>query len=292
MIVEKVREAEEQRRTVRMTGLGKQGGHLRWEVPERKINSKELVMMPEDRLKFLVKAVYDLLPTPQNKSTWFGEDEACRKCGEKGTLLHILSGCRVALAEGKYKWRHDKVLREIAHSVEEKRRTNNADPRERGELQIKFVGAGEKKKERREKVQMSSYLDGADDWSMKVDLDSKLKIPEYVAVTNLRPDMILVSNSTKRMGIIELTVPSKERIEVSGELKREKYEVIVQEGKTRGWTVRVWSVEVGCRGFPAASMTRFLKDIGIGGGERSRALKRIGEAAEEGSKAIWRMSCM
>ena len=133
MIVEKVREAEEERRTVRMTGLAKQGRHLRWEVPERKISSRDLVMMPEDRLKFLVKSVYDLLPTPQNKRTWFGEEETCRQCGDVGTLTHILSGCRVALAEGKYKWRHDQVLKEIAQCVEEKRRISNSDPREKGE---------------------------------------------------------------------------------------------------------------------------------------------------------------
>ena len=50
--------------------------------------------------------------------------------------------------------------------------------------------------------------------------------------------------------------------------------------------MRVWAVEVGCRGFPAASMASFLKDIGLGGGERNRALRRIGEAAESGSRAI------
>ena len=107
MIVEKVREAEEERRTVKMTGLAKQGGHLRWEMPARKLSPRDLVMMPEDRFKFLVKAVYDLLPTPQNKSKWYGEESTCRQCGENGSLTHILSGCKVALSEGKYKWRHD-----------------------------------------------------------------------------------------------------------------------------------------------------------------------------------------
>ena len=67
MIVEKVREKEEDRRTVKMTGLAKQGGQLRWEVPARKVSSRDLVMMPEERLKFIVKSVYDLLPTPQKK---------------------------------------------------------------------------------------------------------------------------------------------------------------------------------------------------------------------------------
>ena len=67
---------------------------------------------------------------------------------------------------------------------------------------------------------MGSYLDGANDWKLHVDLDRKLKFPREVAVTNLRPDMLLVSESTKRIGLVELTVPSEERIEVSGELKK------------------------------------------------------------------------
>ena len=127
---------------------------------------------------------------------------------------------------------------------------------------------------------------------MSVDLDGRLRVPERVTETNLRPDMLLISDSSKRMGIVELTVPSEERVEVAGEMKREKYEVIVQGGRERSWTVRVWTVEVGCRGFPAASMATFLKDIGIGGADRNRALRRIGEAAETSSKAIWRWSCM
>ena len=290
MVVEKVRETEEERRTVRMTGLAKQGGHLRWEVPARKVSPRDLVMMPEDRLKFLVKSVYDLLPTPQNKKTWFGEEEACRQCGETGTLTHILSGCRIALSEGKYKWRHDQVLKEIAQCVEERRRISNSDPREKRGGKMNFIRQGEKMKVAQQPL--NSYFDGAGDWSMTVDLDGKLKVPERVAETNLRPDMILLSNSTRRMGIVELTVPSEERIEVSGELKQEKYAKIAAEGRGRGWAVRIWTVEVGCRGFPAASMATFLKDLGIGGGERRRALRRIGETAEGCSKSIWRWSCM
>ena len=37
-----------------------------------KLSTREVVIMPDDRLKFLAKPVYDLLPIPQNKSRWFG----------------------------------------------------------------------------------------------------------------------------------------------------------------------------------------------------------------------------
>ena len=104
--------------------------------------------------------------------------------------------------------------------------------------------------------------------------------------------MLLMSEGSKRVGLVELTVPNEERVELSGELKKAKYAELEREGRRKGWTVRTWTVEVGCRGFPAASMATFLKDIGVGGGERSRSLKRIGEAAERSSKAIWGWSCI
>ena len=167
---------------------------------------------------------------------------------------------------------------------------NNKAPREekRG---IPFVKAGYKgPKSKVKPMPPRCYLDGAADWQLQVDLDGKLKVPAEVADTHLRPDMLLMSRGTKRMGVIELTVPSEERIEVSSELKKMKYEGLKIEGKTKGWAVTVWAVEVGCRGFPAASLATLLKDMGIAGGERRRRLKSIGEKAEKASKSIWNWS--
>ena len=123
-------------------------------------------------------------------------------------------------------------------------------------------------------------------------MNGRLKFPSKVADTSLRPDMLLMSDKTKRVGLVELTVPSEERAELSGELKRTKYAELEREGRSNGWAVRIWTIEVGCRGFPAASMATFLKDIGISGGERARNLKNIAETAEKCSRAIWQWSCI
>lgn len=69
---------------------------------------------------------------------------------------------------------------------------------------------------------------------LQVDLDGKLKVPVKVASTNLRPDILLMSGSRKKMGVVELTVPSEERIEVSGELKRTKKACKNKEDRTVG----------------------------------------------------------
>ena len=117
-----------------------------------------------------------------------------------------------------------------------------------------------------------------------------LKVPIQIADTNQRPDMILMSESTKIAGVIELTVPNEDRVEVSGELKKAKYAPLQEQGKANGWKVHVWAVEVGCKGFPAASMASFLKDIGYAGRERNRLLKCIGDEALMASRRIWNWS--
>ena len=123
-----------------------------------------------------------------------------------------------------------------------------------------------------------------------MDIEGRLKIPAEVAVTNLRPDITITSMKTKQMAIIELTVPTEERIEISGEIKRSKYEILVSEGRKNGWRMRCWAVEVGCRGFPAVSMSRLLKDVGFAGRERRKMMEKLGSIAEEASRSLWKAS--
>ena len=73
----------------------------------------------------MIKSLYDLQPTPANKNKWFKTEDKCKVCGEEGTLQHILAGCKVALHQGRYKWRHDKVLKKIAESIEKRIKINN-----------------------------------------------------------------------------------------------------------------------------------------------------------------------
>ena len=89
---------------------------------------------------------------------------------------------------------------------------------------------------------------------------------------------------------MELTVPNEDRVEVANEMKRMKYATLQVEGKKRGWTVEVWAVEVGSRGFPAASMAKFLKDLGLSGKKKKGIPRKIGEAAESASRWLWRCS--
>ena len=64
------------------------------------------------------------IPSTANKNRWFGSNEKCCLCRGNGTLNHILSGCKVALSQGRYKWRHDKALKEVASNIQTKIKEN------------------------------------------------------------------------------------------------------------------------------------------------------------------------
>ncbi len=87
LIVQKVREREEESRKLKIANLSKQGMCFKWKVAGRKINIWETT---EARLTFFIKAIYDLLPTPQNKNVWFKTEEyKCLLCNGRGTINHI-----------------------------------------------------------------------------------------------------------------------------------------------------------------------------------------------------------
>ena len=141
-----MREGEEERRLVQIAGLAKQGSSLKWDVQQRVMKERDMRSTPEALFQFTIKAIYDLLPTPQNKNLWFRTDQhSCHLCGAMGTLNHILTGCKVALVQGRYTWRHNNVLRILGEYGQEKMRENNNTPW-KARMWIKFRKAGEKSK--------------------------------------------------------------------------------------------------------------------------------------------------
>jgi hypothetical protein len=82
--------------------------------------------LPDGTARFASKAVADTLPTRVNLQRWgklppsTGAKSDCPRCpGKKETLRHILSGCKPALEEGRYKWRHDRVLQRVCEIIQQ-----------------------------------------------------------------------------------------------------------------------------------------------------------------------------
>jgi len=227
---------------------------------------------------------YDTLHSPAHLHVWgLREDPNCKLCGQKGTLAHILSGCKTALTQGRYRWRHDKVLLSLADILEQERCRKR--PAGMGlKRAITFIKEGERPV--LTKPSKPNLLQNARSWEMRVDVGKRLQFPGVV-LTALRPDIVLWSTEGKKIILVELTVPWEEGCEVAHERKALKYQSLLQDCKDKGWQAWLFPVEVGCRGFPAKSTWRLLSALGMDERRKKQAVRRMGEEAERASCWIW-----
>ena len=164
-------------------------------MERRKITWNELWSMEPNRLSFIIRATYDVLPSPTKWHLWYGEDPACLQCAAPATLKHILVGCKTSLTQGRYTWRHNQVLKRLAAELGNKRVTTNALPLKAQPTvtwKTTFVREGEKRQTKPSPPD-SGPLSTAQDWEMWVDLSQRLTFPPEIAATNLRPDLVLWS---------------------------------------------------------------------------------------------------
>ncbi|XP_019639899.1 PREDICTED: uncharacterized protein LOC109481744 [Branchiostoma belcheri] len=214
MVQREVRRKEEEGRKSLAVSQGVQGAWTKWEgVRSRCVKWSDLWKCEPLRIQFLLRSVYDLLPTPVNLKRWGKEkEEKCQLCERRGTLSHVLSSCPIALGQGRYRWRHDQVLRVLACTLEEER-TKKRGKNRKGPKFIGFVREGEgEKRKTGTKDRERGILPTASDWNLRVDLDRRLVFPEEISSTNLKPDVVLWSTQTKQIVLVELTVPWEERI--------------------------------------------------------------------------------
>ena len=106
MVQQEVRSAEEEARQATAVSMKKQGSWLKWErVQARRVSLNDMMRKDQHRIGFLLRSVYDVLPTTTNLRTWsLTEDPSCKLCGRPANLEHILSSCKTALTDGRYRW--------------------------------------------------------------------------------------------------------------------------------------------------------------------------------------------
>ena len=261
-----------------------------WEdVEKRKLSWKELWDMEAFRTSFILRATYDVLPSPQNLNQWYGEDPTCPLCPSPANLKHILVGCKTGLTQGRYTWRHNQVLKCLAAALESRRTVVNAlpPPSSVRASSGKFVREGEKPTKTRTPKSEAGHLGSARDWRLLVDLEQRLCFPAEIAITNLRPDLVLWSPSLRSVYIIELTVPWEDNVGEAYERKKLRYAELAADAEQRGWKACVRPVEVGCRGFVGRSATSLLKEMGINGQAQRQTIKALSSAAERASQWLW-----
>ncbi|KAK0145573.1 hypothetical protein N1851_015527 [Merluccius polli] len=287
MVVEEMHRQEETVRCTKAVSQARQGQWVNWEGVEKKqIRWKDLWGMEAGRIRFMLGATYDVLPSPKNLSQWFGEDEKCTLCSCVGSLRHILSGCKVSLTQGRYTWRHNQVLKCLAAAIEDKRREVNSLAASKDGKQINFVRQGGQPRSTKARCKTGSLITGAG-WELKVDLGQQMAVPSHIVSTRLRPDLLLWSDREKAVFLVELTIPWEDRVEEANELKRAKYTEIAEEAAQRGWSVRLRPIEIGARGFVARSAISLLSELGIRGRSLRQVVSSMSLAAERASEWLW-----
>ena len=80
------------------------------------------------------------------------------------------------------------------------------------------------------KTQKSNFLTGSNDWKVIVDLPGyDYDFPEHIIPTRQRPDMLIFSESSKRIAMVELTIPFPTNVDKSHEAKMKRYEQLVED---------------------------------------------------------------
>ncbi|RXN06478.1 hypothetical protein ROHU_002717 [Labeo rohita] len=163
--------------------------------------------MPQARLSFLIRAMYDTLPCHKNLNLWYGTEESCQLC-----------------------------------SQQLQKRQQESPATSHGLIQLVRQGG----EALRSSTKEQSLLPPGGNWELKADLDHQLKFPQQTAVTSLRPDVLLWSTTAKIVIMVELTVPWKVGLEVAFEWKKERYTDLSDTCKDAWWQAFTYPVVVGC----------------------------------------------
>ena len=239
------------------------GNWMKWcEYVKQDLSWKTLLALPQCLLSFCIGATYDTLPSPSNLVRWKKqENKGCTFCNKStSTTSHILGACPYSLKQGRYTYRHDKVLSALIKTIQNF--LSVYKPVLSLPKKINFVPEGHSKSANKKKPPLG-LLHFANDWILLGDLDTQLIVPPYLAVTQLRPDILLISKTTKKVIIIELTCPCEENMPTWHEKKYDKYSPLCAAIKSNGWSVNLFAVEVGARGYCSETVRSCLRRLGF-----------------------------
>ena len=270
-ILKRIEKEDEESHIAKCHGYAMQGDWLNFDaVLEADLSWKALIYtLPQELLKFLVNSTHNVLPTPDNLSRWGKTmvDIKCNLCGySTPTLKHVLNGCPMALNQGRYTWRHDNILQCIVKEIQIFLNKVNSETPQNPDIKrtfVEFVKEGGKPKKSKTSFR-TGLLFTANDWVLACDtVHCPLMFPPHITQTSLRPDLVIYSNSTKQVVLLELTVPTEDNI-VQWHIKKEdKYEKLIDDISMNQWSGQVFGIEIGSRGYVAKSLGFALGKLGL-----------------------------
>ena len=189
--------------------------------------------MPPNLLSFYISSTYDVLPSPSNLKRWrICAEFSCFLCRKVVcTTAHVLAYCQKALSQGRFTFRHDSVLKDLVESL--KSFISELPPTALKILnKISFVKAG--KSISKSDPKSIGILHLVNDWIVLSDLNDGFMFPGHIALSALRPDIVIFSDLLNRVILVELTCPCEENMESWHISKLIKYSGLVNVIKSNG----------------------------------------------------------
>ena len=240
----------------------------------------------DSMFKFMINSTNNTLASGSNLKIWSNSviQTTCAGCRKLNpTLKHVLNGCSVFLNQGRFTWRHDRVLNDIYKGIKEKITSIRAqDISSRRLPYIQFVPETHTRRTLsthfsvpQRRPLSTGLLHEADDWEVLADgLSPNYIFPTEIAISALRPDICIFSRLRRRVVLLELTVPMEDRCTESATIKTRRYRNLASDIASNNWLCDFFSVEVGSRGNDAASLGRCLSSLGFSRKER-QTLQRL-----------------
>ena len=142
---------------------------------------------------------------------------------------------KIALHQGGFSFRYDKVLCELVVIL--KNFLSSYKPNKSSDINFNnFVREGKKPKTAPCK-DFLGILHSASGWNLNFDLDGILVVPVFLAVSTLRPAILLFLRSTKKVIIIDLSYPCEDNMSSWHEKKSLKYYPLYCSIRSNGWSI-------------------------------------------------------
>ncbi|XP_057310055.1 uncharacterized protein LOC130648052 [Hydractinia symbiolongicarpus] len=116
-----VQDNEEDIYYARAVQLHVQGNWSKWcSFIKYDLSWKNLLSLPQSLSSFCIGATYDTLPSPINLLKWrIQNDKSCTLCKKPScNVSYILGACKLALSQGRFTYRHDRILRVLVTAIQ------------------------------------------------------------------------------------------------------------------------------------------------------------------------------
>ena len=140
-------------------------------------------------------------------------------------LEHVLGSCKTAFGNGRYTWRHNRVLEELVEFIKNYMKSEPTISSNKFASEKSRIYAGSKQTIKHRAVPGQKLLGSSRDWKVSVDQPGwHNNYPKTISSKGLRPNIVLLSMVNLKIIVVELSITNESRMDQSHEYKTSKYE--------------------------------------------------------------------